>query len=61
MAPPIELAGGVGVYIIIETGEQHDYSFKLDFKTTNKEAEYETLSRTNRSQDFGGIKVQGKG
>lgn len=31
------------MHIITDRGEEHDYTFKLTFKTTNNEAEYEAL------------------
>lgn len=35
--------GGVGVHIITDKGEEHDYAIKLAFKTMNNEIEYEAL------------------
>lgn len=33
----------MGVHLITDNGEKHNYAVKLAFKTTNNEAEYEAL------------------
>lgn len=34
---------GVGVHVVINKGEEHDYAIKLAFKTTTNKAKYEAL------------------
>lgn len=42
MAHPVILVG-VGVYIVLDSGEESYYSIRLKLKTTNNEAKYEAL------------------
>lgn len=38
-----QAGGGVGVHIITEHGDEHDYVIKLTFKMTKIEVEYKAL------------------
>lgn len=53
--------GDIGVHIISEFGEEHNYTIRLAFKTINNEAEYEVLlARLSMARMLGAMKVEVK-